>query len=76
MKVTQLAVLPQGRDLNGCGFHALFNASTALAHLVASSEGLAVAATTTPRCHSTQPPSSPSCAHLLIELWWLQWSVR
>jgi hypothetical protein len=31
--LSQLAVVPQGRDLNGCGFHALFNASAALAHL-------------------------------------------
>lgn len=47
MKVTQLVVMPQGRDLNGCGFHALFNASTVLTRLAPSSEGLAGVATTT-----------------------------
>jgi hypothetical protein len=65
MKVAQLVVLPQGRDLNGCGFHALFNASTVLARLAPSSEGLAGVATTTHWCHSNQPPSSSPCAHLL-----------
>jgi hypothetical protein len=33
MKPRQVVVLSQGRDLDGCGFHALYNASAVLAHL-------------------------------------------